>query len=219
MINKKLLIILPFLTLSTNQLAQAKTKGAYLSASAIQTRFEFPANNASISTNKNDKTKESFGFDLKYAFNYKNFFVAPKLFYDYNNFSRNIYDVLPVNSLKIYTEYNLRYSYGFGFDIGYDITKKLSLYGVFLNKFNKFNLKDQGTLNINGQDISYGGRVDMNFKSLVYGIGVKYQIYNNIDLFLNYEPSIKYKSSNLDKDPNNKSYTLTRLGISVKLWI
>jgi len=152
--------------------ANAKTEGHYVGVDLINTDMKLSDNNYSGNNTYNIKSdsKNSLGVNYKYAFNFKDFFVAPVVFYDYSNVE------LADNSNGVW---ELESRIGIGTDLGYDITNKFAVFGnisitrnrYFVNwRSEQYTKKDHAT-------------------AMSYGIGVKYSATDNIDVKLAYEVS------------------------------
>ena len=190
-----------FLATSLSNTSLAKTQGHYVGISAINTEANITATEAMFYQPEYSKTEErkkyrkqnalSYGLEYKYAFNYKGIFIAPKILYDRNNIKDSYINpnlFTPGITYSADTKsYNntttLKHSYGFGFDIGYDINSKFSIYTTLQHKKN--NLKFSSVLDHNSR--IYEWHYKVNYKSLVYGFGAKYQIEPNFDIFASYE--------------------------------
>ena len=173
--------------------ASAKTSGNYLGIDLIHS--EVKLDNISTGTNSSIRSgdKVSVGVNYKYAFNFDNFFVAPRVFFDYTNIGAKASNN---------DEWDLDFRYGAKVDLGYDITDK---FAAFVNV---------GAAN-NHYEARYasGSKTSDSKLEALYGVGVKYSATDAIDFGLSYE------ISNLNvKDPLNNTVKFDlevfRLGVS-----
>ena len=223
-----------FLATSLSNTSLAKTQGHYLGISAINTeinitkeQYDADSITARAYSNKRDYDKINkfgFGLEYKYAFNYKNFFIAPKISYDYNNideYTQNLILTQDKDDESMGYLFNLhtksKQSYGIGFDIGYDINSKLSIYNIIQIRrlsFSKSRIYDTGSIltDRTKTDLNQGNIYINNF---TYGFGIKYQIEPNFDIFANYEISTRHGEKGFKKNYYSPTgYNVARVGIS-----
>ena len=223
-----------FLATSLSNTSLAKTQGHYVGISAINTEInitkeQYDAGSITLGaySNKRDYDKINkfgFGLEYKYAFNYKNFFIAPKISYDYNNideYTQNLILTQDKDFISIGYLFNLhtksKQSYGIGFDIGYDINSKLSIYNIIQIRrlsFSKSRIYDTGSIltDRTKTDLNQGNIYINNF---TYGFGIKYQIEPNFDIFANYEISTRHGEKGFKKNYYSPTgYNVARVGIS-----
>lgn len=100
------------------------------------------------------------GLNVKKASTYGKFFIAPGIFFNYNNGEA-------INGLN---RENLKYSIGARADIGYDICDKLSAFAIFGIQRNFLDQKFTT------------GHYRFKENTWLYGLGAKYAVADNIDL-------------------------------------
>lgn len=193
---KKLFIVASIIGFLTSSLAMAKTEGNYVGVDLLNTTYESMGtdSNNGKGGGKYHASDIGYGINYKYAFNFNNFFVAPGVFLDRNKVSAKFQDdQLESNRDK------LRYSYGVKLNLGYDVTDEAAIFAVL--GYGESKMKWSNSLD------------STNFKSesIIYGLGAKYSVTQNIDVNFGYETS-KYQA---DGSPNF-DIDVTRLGVSYK---
>ncbi len=218
----KVAFLSTILSVSLAITSNAKTQGHYFGVSAIKTNFDVVTNDIITVRNpaKQHFSKESkfgFGLEYKYAFNFKNFFLAPKVLYDRNNFNKYYSDPNYQGTVFLITNNrNLKYSYGAGFDIGYDINKKLGIYTTIQSKMNVYN-SGMNLINLTDSQFNYSEYNKIKYKTFVYGLGIKYEVLPNIDLFASHEILTRYGTKDFEANYYRpKNYNISRAGISYK---
>jgi opacity protein-like surface antigen len=175
MINKKLFAVASLVAAISASSAFAKTEGSYVGVDALATKYK----DFDLDGNKKSDTGYGVGVNYKYALNMNNFFVAPGVYYNYNN-AEVKYDGI---------KDKLKYSYGAKADIGYDITNKLAAFVSFGYQRNHLEATGEGV------------KISDNLNSLVYGIGAKYSVMENVDVSLAYE-YVDYTKAEVDSSLN-----------------
>ena len=204
MINKKLLVAIAITTSILSASANAKTQGHYVGLNLINTSTV--ETNALGSGQKHRNDNFSVGADYKYAFNFDKFFVAPGIFYDYNN---NNADYASWTG-EMYSG-DLAYSYGAKVDFGYDVTDKFSPFVTI----GYSETRSSGTY----YDTSEYYREDFTDEGLVLGLGLRYAINDMLSINASYEATQLGGASNLDAiiggtDKINPAYKVIKLGVA-----
>jgi len=187
--------------------AHAKTEGHYVGLNLINTEVESKARLNDVVEDESKADKFSGGISYKYAFNFKGFFAAPELFYDLNKTKSRATDSLG-------TGYNteVKNSYGVKLNLGYDITDKFAAYAIVGHSVSRVKSHFSGNLS---------GGVDpnpenFNQEAFIYGLGMKYDVANNISVNFSYE-MFQFGLSNdvfNTTDKINPDYRVARLGVA-----
>jgi len=203
---KKFLITSAALAIfSTN--AFAKTEGSYVGLSLINTELESAASLNGVKEDEGKANQFSGGVSYKYSFNFNGFFAAPELFYDLNRTKSRATD-------SGGTHYNseVKNSYGVKLNLGYDITDKFAAYAIVGHSISRMKSHFSGNLS---------GGVDptpenANREAFIYGLGMKYDIANNISVNFSYEISQFNLSNDVfnTTDKINPDYRVARLGVA-----
>ncbi len=155
---------------------QTQTAGNYLGIDFINTSLKYKSliHNPTYETNYTlPKNKNSFGIKYFYAINYKRFFLAPELFFEYNNikkyfdgdnastgiYNERLYENAGYRFMKIHR------TYGGKINFGYDITPVFSSF-LFtgLSKIYYSNLTsvyDLNTIDAEFPEFQFGTRYDV----------------------------------------------------------
>ncbi len=185
-----------------SSLANAKTSGNYVGLDIIRTSVEegeTTLGGTSFGDNFFETGSEdqvSFGLNYKYAFNFKNFFIAPGVLFDYSNISLSNPDVSSNN-------FDLDYRYGLKVDAGYDITDKFALFVNTALIQNVYTLSNAGGTD-SGSD-----------SSASYGFGAKYSVSDVVDVSLAYEMS-EYTLTDINQDTVDFDVDTLRVGLAYK---
>jgi len=107
--------------------ASAKTEGNYLGADLVGTSLDFKEerNNGGYFKGKGSDVGYGVGLNYKYAFNFSDFFIAPGVFFEYNNTEAKIEDAgnsADNRSMKIKSRHGVKA------DFGYDINDMFAPY-------------------------------------------------------------------------------------------
>ena len=131
-----------------------------------------------------NNSKINCGLFYKYNWNIKKKFIGIEFFYDFLNLKNFI------NNTSIETKRR----YGTNLNLGYDITKNFSLYGIIGYGLIKYRIANDKFKDIDiDNNILYGFGVSYNL-SISWKVNFEYNRYKlNIDFFNNYE---KYKLEN-----------------------
>lgn len=181
--------------------ANAKTEGSYVKASLLRSKLTTKNDITNIEDGygpiigknghlddpidvrtpiNNSSTHKAYGFGLAYgyAFNYNGAFVAPEAFMDWNRLNQN-------SSLKVDSNYGLK------LNVGYDLTDRFALYGIMgaskINYTQYFNRTSSqiGLFGVEYTTENNSIKTKSNI-SLLYGIGAKFKVDQDIDLGLEY---------------------------------
>ncbi len=184
MTNKKLLAAVSIAATIATSSAFAKTEGSYVGLDLLATKYKiFNSDNS-----RKDDIDYGVGVNYKYALNFDNVFVAPGVFYNYNN-------------AEVKNEFGgkvkIKYSYGVKADIGYDITDKIATFVTlgYQESRHEASFVDNSTQ-----------------EALIYGVGGKYSLTNNVDVALAYE----YSNYNQSGVPNSINPEVVKLGVAYK---
>jgi opacity protein-like surface antigen len=191
MINKKLLTVLSVAATIATSSAFAKTEGSYVGVDLLATQYKDAVNS---DRSRADNMGYGAGVNYKYAFNCDNFFIAPGVFYNYNNAN--------VKSNSSDYQSKLRHSYGVKADLGYDINDKIATFVTFGYQENY--IKDSMP--------SVGYRGNSTLESLIYGVGAKYSVTKDVDASLAYE----YVNYNKSAIANSLNPEVIKLGVAYK---
>lgn len=189
MINKKLLAVASVVTAIASSSAFAKTEGNYVGVDLLGTRAK--TIDVVDGTGRKNNIDAGIGVNYKYAVNFDNFFIAPGVFYNYNNAEAKKGDV----------KSRLDYSYGVKADVGYDLTNQFATFVSFGFQENR-----------NQDEIVGFGKERSTNEAYSYGVGVKYSLTKDVDAVLAYE-YIDYKDS---QTPNSFNPEVLRLGATYK---
>jgi len=220
-ITKKLFLSSLFLALFQFNL-HAKTQGHYFGPSisyiktslstvnldhAYKATFEQDSDYGSALSNSSNKGS-AIGLEYAYSFNKNNIFIMPRLFYDkidaqysiikkgiisYTDFDYSISSITKIND-----------SYGYSVNIGYDIDNNYSIFTTIGNRYTK---SERFYYFEYSNSIEFQSSKNYT-RSLIFGIGTKYQSGDNA-IILSYEPSIRKSSRSRiisEKDNNNEDY-------------
>ena len=186
--------------------SSAITKGNYLEISLINSnlRVRHEINNSIKSRNNS----QSFGAKYSYAFNYKNLYIAPGIFYDYNQAKINLeYNSFPVDYYDngyAYQSYQLTNSYGVKLKIGYDVTNRFS---TFVNA--GFQNSEYNQENYANNEPNFNRKRSDKVEGYILGIGLKYSLLKNIDIITSYEATaLSLKLNDLNDNDNYKKNLL-----------
>lgn len=171
---KKLLITTAIVSLFSATSSFAKTEGHYVGLDIIQTEIEDGelATNPNVKVPLSDSDSVSLGVNYGYAFNFSKIFLVPELFYDYSNVEAKDISNYPIN---------LNQRYGAKLNLGYDITEKFAIFGNVGIAVNDF---EYDFSSVSG----YGVESDK-VTSALFGLGLKYNVANNVSLKVSYEVS------------------------------
>jgi len=158
----------------------------------------------------NSSSKGSaIGLEYAYSFNKNNIFIMPRLFYDkidaqYSTINKGIVGKSNNVDYSISSITKINDSYGYSVNIGYDIDNNYSIFTTIGNRYTKTerfyyfeypnNIEFQSSKNYT--------------RSLIFGIGTKYQSGDNA-IILSYEPSIRKSSRSRiisEKGNDNEGY-------------
>lgn len=165
----------------------AKTEGSYLGLGLINTNLKINQGAGKIA----NSNQPSVGLSYKYAVNFNNVFVAPELFYDFNS-----------NKNKVGGDgfaIRLNQSYGAKLNIGYDVTDKIAPYALIGYSMARLGVSDPEN-----------GPERLTQEALVYGLGVKYQVCNNMSANAGYEMN-RFNKGDVRKFV---SYNVARIGVA-----
>ncbi len=190
MINKKLFAVVSLATTIATSSAFAKTEGNYVGVDALATQYKVQNANDT----RNDNIHYGVGVNYKYAFNMDNIFVAPGIFYNFNDAENRAKGSDYKSEMK--------YSYGVKADLGYDITDKFAAF-VTLGY-------QEARLDASQPSVVY--YKDATTESIIYGLGAKYSVTNNIDVALAYE----YNNYTKSGTANAYNPELMKLGVAYK---
>lgn len=174
---KKLLIATTVIGSLISSMAFAKTEGNYVGVYVLATKFKDTFNNK-----REDSIDAGLGINYKHAINFDGLFVAPGVYFNYNNAS-----VDDGGAFTYELESKLKYSYGVKLDLGYDITDKFAAFTSIAYQENRIEYDDADPSPASSLDRDY--RVE----SFVYGVGAKYSVNDNVDVNLAYE-YVEYKN-------------------------
>jgi opacity protein-like surface antigen len=160
MLNKKLLAAASVAAIVSSSGAFAKTEGNYVGVDLLATTYK-----TSDRSDKHADTRVGFGVNYKYAFNFDGLFIAPGVFYNANN----------AKSEHQGWEEKLDNSYGIKADLGYDLTDNFAPFVTFGYQENRL------------EYAAANGSSNWTSESLIYGVGAKYSVADNIDVSLAYE--------------------------------
>ncbi len=194
----RILVIILIVILTKIDIASARTKGLYIESSVINTTVRFKYNK--FDQEETIENNTSYGFKLSYAFNYKNLYFAPAIYYDNYSVNTNLQleDDVKLYGPKSYINGNILNSYGAKLNIGYDATHRFSAFitigygntrestARYYEKFPDFKTKKNSTLD-----------------TYIGGFGLKYSLLRNIDIIASYEVATL---SNTSSDPNENRY-------------
>ncbi|MBM3589878.1 MAG: porin family protein [Alphaproteobacteria bacterium] len=141
----KLFFLIIFFTQPTK--AFSRTSGNYVGVDFIKTSLSFSKhsyykNYSDKSIHTHPTSSDSFGLKYSYAFNYKNFFIAPGLIFELNNTKNNLN--LSSNAgeseliLQGATYSKIHKRYGAKIDIGFDFNDYFSAYSTYGYAINYF---------------------------------------------------------------------------------
>lgn len=144
----KLLKIIFLITLLTQpNKALSKTSGNYVGIDFIKSnlsfsRHSFYKNYSQKSVHTHPTSSDSLGLKYSYAFNYKNFYIAPGLIFEFNNVKNNLNNSSNPGEASIdiqgSTYSKIRRRYGTKIDFGFDINDYLSVYSTYGYAINYF---------------------------------------------------------------------------------
>ena len=153
------------------------------------------------------KKGSAIGLEYAYSFNKNNIFIMPRLFYDkidaqYSTIKKgNIFNIIDY-SISSITRIND--SYGYSVNIGYDIDNNYSIFTTIGNRYTK---TERFYYFEYPNNIEF--QLSKNYtRSLIFGIGTKYQSGDNA-IILSYEPSIRKSSRSRiisEKGYDNEGY-------------
>ncbi len=176
--------------------AWAATEGNYLTLNLINTDAQLEDfNNEDFNPfGVESDNQVSFGIAYRYAINFEEYFIAPKVFFDYNNLS-----LTDASN----NSWDIDYSFGAGVDLGYDIYTDIAV-GITAGV---------GTYEY-AIDLSSGSNSSSEGFSFAGGF-LEYEFADN------FVASIAYEFSKVElKDPNNNisefEINVFRAGISYK---
>ena len=156
-----------------SSLAMAKTEGNSVQLNLINTTAEFSSEDVSFDGN-----------DIGIGVAYKNtialendIYIAPGAFYDFNN--TEVSNVRTFRTQRFNTIFDVKYSYGFGADLGYNINNQIS---VFAN-LSWLEARGSGSFATNGVVSTSSSGSD---EGISYGLGVEYAIDKQISAVLSY---------------------------------
>lgn len=159
---KKLLVAATVAGSLISSMAFAKTEGNYIGVDLLATQAKQIFN----TTNKEKEIDFGVGVNYKHAINFDGFFVAPGVYFDFNNAS--------VNDGP--TELEAEYSYGLVVDLGYDINDKIAAYVALGYK--------EARLTTSSNNVDTASQTE---ELITYGIGTRYSLNEDLDLNLSYE--------------------------------
>ena len=183
------------------------TSGHYVGVNLINTTLEaITANDAEDNSYQPERSKISTGLSYQYAFNYKGFFVAPELFYNFNNTNS-------VNSIEEAPEgyeLNLKQSYGVKLNLGYDITDKFSVFGLVGHSEVRAKIKYYSV------QYEVFEQQSLTQEAFIMGLGARYVVGKNISVKLSHEINqLGFSKKVLDTtDKINPDYSVTSLGVA-----
>jgi hypothetical protein len=176
----------------------AKTQGTYIGFDILKNSLEFSTRPSLDIDNQGDnqklhniKTKNfeyGIGANLKYAFNFYNFFIAPGIAFEYLNNEKNTSSILLYN-LYYSQSTILKSASSFKTSIGYDFNK-FSIYIPFGISAIDYSITTRAR-----NDGSIIGSLKRGFQpSYFKGIGISYELNKNLIANLEYN---KYNNFNL----------------------
>lgn len=146
----KVLTITLFFLINFNHSLNAKTSGNFLGIDLITSKNSFQniqyfTYETEFHRHTNPSSTRSYGINYSYAFNYKNFFIAPGFVFE-NNRSLNHLN-RQSNTGHLINNYGTSYNsikkrYGIKFDVGYDLNDNIAVYatiGQALNYYKNYN--------------------------------------------------------------------------------
>ncbi len=182
---KKLLVAATVAGSLISSMAFAKTEGNYVGVDLLATKFR------EAFDKKESGLDVGLGVNYKYAINFNNFFIAPGVYFDYNNAD------VSNNANKA----ELDYSYGTKVDLGYDITDKIATFVSIGYK--------EARITSSENNIDVASQTE---GLITYGVGAKYALNDNLDLGLSYEYG-DYIDDNIKSSLN---IDVVRLGVAYK---
>jgi len=184
---KKLLIATTVIGSLIHPTAFAKTEGNYVGVDVLATQFK--------SIGRGDLLHKEWspgvGVSYKHAFNFDDLFVAPGVYFNYNN-AEVSYDIFKLA---------MDYSYGAKVDLGYDVTDKLAPFISIGYQENRISFFESGVLGASQTE-----------ELITYGVGTKYSITNNVDLAIAYE----YGDYKKDDTISSLNTDVIKIGASYK---
>ncbi len=185
-----------------------KTQGSYVGLNLVGTKL-------SVKTQLLYKGSSSIhniglGLDYKYAFNYRNFFIAPGIFADYDHSVAKMYQVdVNGNITKNYKgSERVNYRYGVRADMGYDIANRFSPY--FIAGFGIVNISSTLSAANGAQNIA------VNKSSLLFGGGIKVRVVDNVIFNLEYNvQNLNLRNKTYDAKIQDK-IEVVKFGVSYK---
>lgn len=212
------------LTFLATQKSFAKTSGNYISIDFVKTDLTFALEK--IYKNTKEKQLETIatpnygiGFKYNYAFNYKNIFISPGIFFENNN-AKNFYNISSVSAEWKKTYYGDTFAkvnqrYGAKVDIGFDVTDAFSIYGTIGKAINNYTSYTSVYGNYYSAQVTQNHWVLSNSKqsSPLYGAGFRIKLFSNLLLNGEYNYSrfsVKTKAQNYGDyiDDKGTSYTM-----------
>jgi len=185
------------------------TSGHYVGVNLINTTLEsIRLTVAESNSYQPERSKISTGLSYQYALNYKGFFVAPELFYNFNNTN----SVSSIEENQSGVERNLKQSYGVKLNLGYDITDKLSVFGLVGHSENRTKVKHYFVQD----ETSVSQQSSVNAEAFIMGLGARYVVGKNISLKVSHEiTQLGFSKKLLDTtDKINPDYSVTSLGVA-----
>lgn len=141
----KLIFLIIFLIQANT--AFSRTSGNYVGVDFIKTNLSFSKhsyyrNYSNKSVHTHPTSGYSLGLKYSYAFNYKNFFIAPGLIFEFNNTKNNL-NASTARSESLLDYQGATYSkidrrYGAKIDIGFDFNDYFSAYSTYGYAINYF---------------------------------------------------------------------------------
>jgi len=210
---KKLFLISSVVASLFSSSAFAKTEGSYLGIDAIRgsLRFEevFSNNNypaGKVHNNGIQNNGFGMGVSYKYAFNFKNIYLAPGVFAEQYDLSANRIDV-PIDYPR---RLQVNNRYGTKLDLGYDVTKYFAPYvtgGYSLIHYKSTNYNDTAgvikTKNVIGDSGSW-----------FFGAGLKFDVSKNISISTEYNTQkFRAKTAIPNNNVNYSGYFKSRVDV------
>jgi opacity protein-like surface antigen len=197
---KKNLLITTALAEVISFYAFAKIEVNYVGLNLLYTNVEALDVDAADNTVKHDDSDFSLGVSYSHAFNFDGFFVAPELFYDYNNADVEARYADQSGGASKYTMDN---SVGIKVNVGYDVSDEFAVYASI----------GRALVRTEVDSIPSTGDGKSNEEADIFGLGVKYNLNENLGLSLGHD----ILQADFTGFPNdNANYNTTKLGVSYK---
>lgn len=142
----KVFAISLFFLICSNSKASAKTAGNYLGVDLVTSKIavqniQYFIDQTKVHRHTNPTSVRSYGISYNYAFNYKNFFIAPGLIFEnnrvLNHLNRQSNNDHLINNFGTSYAY-LKKRYGIKFDLGYDMDDNIAVFLTFGQALNYY---------------------------------------------------------------------------------